>query len=108
MDFIFSFLSKFYQFFTDIAGWLLDGAVEVIKSAVFFIYDGILSTATAFISSLDISTIFFTSLTTWGLLPPQLLYVINQVNLPQCLSMLFYAYMIRLTLNLIPASLTRL
>jgi hypothetical protein len=107
MSALIHFVNSFLSILTSAFSWLLDGAILVIQSACYFIYDGFLTTITAFVNSLDLSSLAFTSLTTWGLMPDQMLYVINQIGLPQGLTMLFYAYVIRLTLNLIPAALTR-
>jgi hypothetical protein len=107
MTALIDFINNFLSVITSALTWLLDGAILVIQSAFYFIYDGLLSTVTAFVNSLDLSNLAFSSLTTWGLMPDQMLYVINQIGLPQGLTMVFYAYLIRLTLNLIPAALTR-
>ena len=107
MSALINFANSFLSVLTTAFTWLLDGAILVIQSAFYFIYDGLLTTITAFVNSLDLSTLAFNSLTTWGLMPDQLLYVINQIGLPQGLTMVFYAYVIRLSLNLIPAALTR-
>jgi uncharacterized membrane protein YeiH len=44
---------------------------------------------------------------TWSHLPTQLIWLINAVGLPQCFAILGAAYLIRLTLNLIPSVFTR-
>lgn len=107
MDAIISFINDLLNLLLSVAHWILDGAILVIQSALFFIFDGLLTTVTAIINALDLSGLIFTSLSTWGLMPEQMLYIINQVGLPQGLTMVFYAYLIRLTLNLIPAVFTR-
>ncbi len=97
-------LSYLYDLFT----WVLDGALLIIQSALYFVYDGFLTAVTAVINSLDLSFLIFEFANKWGLLPDQLLYVICQIGLSQCISILVYALGIRMLLNLIPASLTRI
>lgn len=108
MNIFYDFINAFWSGLQAVLSWLLDGALYVLKAALYFPFDGLLTCISSFVSALDLSGILFTSATTWGALPPQLLYVLNQIALPQCLSLMLYAYIIRLTLNLIPAALTRI
>jgi hypothetical protein len=87
---------------------MLDGFLLVLKIAFYLPFDGILTVITAFVSSLDVGQLVFNSASTWGLLPPQMLYVINAIGFPQGLTLVAYAIGLRMLLNLIPAALTRL
>ena len=108
MDTVINFVIDFFRLCKELLTWMLDGVLFVLKTAFYLPFDGILTAITAFISSLDIGQLVFNSASTWGLLPPQMLYVINAVGFPQGLTLVAYAIVIRMTLNLIPAALTRL
>ena len=87
--------------------WLLDGLLWMIMSVLFLFFDGFLTFVTGFFQLLDVGQYVFTASASWSSLPPQLIYVINQIGLPEGLTLLSGAYVIRLLMNLIPSWLTR-
>ena len=101
-------INGFWTTLQTLLSWVLDGFLYVIKTAVWFILDGFLTTVYAFVNLLDISSVLFDMAAYWGLLPPQLVYIINQIGLPMALTMLMGCYVIRMLLNLIPAAFTRI
>ncbi|MHB1014365.1 MAG: hypothetical protein ACYC2W_03675 [Desulfurivibrionaceae bacterium] len=108
METIIAFVIDFFRLCKELLTWMLDGFLYVLKTVLYLPFDGILTVITSFVSSLDVGQLVFNSASTWGLLPPQMLYVINAVGFPQGLTLVAYAIVIRMTLNLIPAALTRL
>lgn len=108
METLVNFVIDFFRLLKGLFSWLLDGFLFVLKTVLYLPFDGILTVITAFVSSLDVGQLVFNSASTWGLLPPQMLYVINEVGVPQGLTLVAYAIGIRMALNLIPAALTRL
>ena len=108
MDTLVNFVIDFFRLFKELLSWLLDGVIFIFQEVLYLPFDGILTVITSFVSSLDVGQLVFNSASTWGLLPPQMLYVINAVGFPQGLTIVAYAIVIRMTLNLIPAALTRL
>lgn len=104
MEFINSFFSTIWQFIKD----ALDALLYVFKAAIFFVFDGLLTVVQGILSSIDVSSVVISSAATWSAMPTQLLYIINALGIPQGLSILAAAYAIRMTLNLIPAALTRI
>ena len=108
MSGIMNFLNIFFATIQSLLGWVLDGALYVLKTAFYFPFDGLLTVVSGLISSVNVSDLVVSSASSWGLMPPQLLYIVNQIGIPQGLTILAYAYMIRLTLNLIPAAFTRI
>ena len=108
MSGIMAFINTFFHTIQTLLGWVLDGLLYVLKTALFFPFDGLLTVVSGLISALDVSNVIVSSASTWSGMPPQLLYIVNAIGLPQGLSMLAYAYGLRMTLNLIPAALTRI
>jgi len=108
METIVGWLSAFWGYVLDSFRWLLDGALYVLKAAAFFYVDGLLTTIYTIVGLLDVGTLVTNLAGLWGGLPPQLIYLINAVGLPPGLSMVFYAIVIRMLLNLIPAAVTRI
>lgn len=90
------------------AKWGLDGGLYILKLSLYFVVDGLLTVVYAIVGALDVGTFIFNVGALWSGLPSQLIYIINAVGLPSGLSMLLYAIVIRMLLNLIPAAVTRI
>lgn len=108
MSGIMAFINGFFLVIQTLLGWVLDGLMYVLKTALYFPFDGLLTVISGLISALDVSSVIVSSVSTWGAMPPQLLYIVNAIGIPQGLSILAYAYGLRMALNLIPAALTRI
>lgn len=102
-----TWLNEFWNLIVDGFTWVLEAFQIVFKFIFFTIFDGILIIVEGFFSTLDLSAIAFSYAAEWSHLPSQSIWIINQIALPQALTLLAGAYLIRLTLNLIPAALTR-
>ena len=87
--------------------WILDGLVLLVQFVVFTILDGLFLVIEAFFSTINLSSIAFNYAASWANLPSQLIWLITATGLPQCFALLGAAYLIRLTLNLIPSWATR-
>ncbi|MGD9950068.1 MAG: DUF2523 family protein [Desulfobulbus sp.] len=75
---------------------------------VFFtIFDGLLTVIETTLAAINLSAVVFNYAAAWSHLPDQLIWLINAIGLPQCFAILGAAYLIRLTLNLIPSVFTR-
>ena len=88
--------------------WALNGIIFVLGYTLYYIYDGLLTVVGTMISGLDLSSVGFNFLSELSGLPSPLLYLLNAVAFPQCLTIISGAYGIRQSLNLIPNSVTRL
>ena len=108
MSGVMAFINVFFSTIQTLLGWCLDGLMYVLKTALYFPFDGLLTAISGLLSALDVSSLIVSSASTWGGMPPQLLYIVNAIGIPQGLSMLAYAYGLRMALNLIPAALTRI
>ena len=87
--------------------WILDGFVLLLQFVAYTILDGLFLVVETALAAIDVSAIVFNYAASWSALPTQLVWLINAVGLPQCFAILGAAYIIRLTLNVIPATFTR-
>lgn len=87
--------------------WILDGFIVLIQFVAFTLLDGLLTVIETALAAIDLSSVVFNYAAAWSSLPTQLVWLINAVGLPQCFTILGAAYLIRLTLNLIPSVFTR-
>lgn len=108
MDWLVSFINSFFSKFWGLFKFALDAFFSVFKTFIYMIFDGFCTVVTGFISSLDLSALAFTQYAQWSNLPPQAIYLINQLALPQCASLIAGAMLVRMLLNLVPAAFTRI
>lgn len=104
---IIKWLTDFWNTVLAFLKWFLDGLILLLQFVFFSIFDGLLLIIEAFFSTLDLSAIALSYSATWANLPTQSIWLMNQIALPQGLALLAGAYLIRLTLNLIPSWGTR-
>ena len=86
--------------------WILDGVVMLLQFVVFTVLDGLFLVVETTLGAINLSAVVFNYAASWSNLPTQLVWLINAVGLPQCFAILGAAYLIRLTLNLIPSVFT--
>lgn len=108
LDWLIQFINSFFSGCWHILKFVLDGVISLLSTVFYWFWDGFLFMVTTLISTLDLSALAFNQYAHWADLPPQLLYLINQLALPQCAAMISAAIFIRMILNLIPAALTRI
>jgi len=104
---IIDWLSSFWHWIETAIKWILDGFILLLQFVVFTILDGLLTVVETAFAAIDLSSVVFNYAAAWSSMPTQLVWLINAVGLPQCFGILGAAYMIRLTLNLIPSVFTR-
>jgi len=104
---IIEWLRTFWSWIETGFKWILDGFILLLQFIVFTILDGLFSVVEGFFAALNFSSMLFNYAAAWSSLPTQLIWLINAVGLPQCFALLGAAYLIRLTLNLIPGVFTR-
>ena len=110
-DFINDFWDSVRIFFV----FLLDGILSLLNviftaltNFFYTVFDGFLVVVYGIFSALDFSALVFNTAASWGSMPPQLIWFINEIALPQCFTMVTAAVGIRMLLNLIPAAFTRI
>lgn len=108
MSGIMDFINGFFAIIQTLLRWVLDGLLYVLKTFLYFPFDGLLTAIQSLISALNFSSMGLSTAATWTDMPPQLLYIVNAIGIPTGLAILAAAYLIRMGLNLIPASLTRI
>ena len=108
MSGIMAFINGFFTTIQTLLGWVLDGLMFVLKTFLYFPFDGVLTEIEGIILALDFSSFASSTAVAWTGMPPQLIYVVNAIGIPQGLAILASAYILRITLNLIPAALTRI
>ena len=104
---IISWLRTFWSWVETVITWTLNGFILLVQFVFFTIFDGLLTVIETALAAIDLSSVLFNYAATWSNLPTQLIWLINAVGLPQCFTILGAAYLIRLTLNLIPSVFTR-
>lgn len=92
----------------DALTWILGSLGNLISWIFFTIYDGILTVMYSFLSALDFSAVMFNTAAQYSNMPTQLIWLINQVGLPQALTYIGGAVALRMALNLLPAAITRI
>ncbi len=104
---IISWLRTFWNWVETGFTWILDGFILLVQFVFFTIFDGLLTVIETALAAIDLSSVIFNYAAAWSNMPDQLVWLINAVGLPQCFAILGAAYLIRLTLNLIPSVFTR-
>ncbi len=100
-------VNSFFSTIWDIVKLGLTALFDGILALIYMIWDGLLFTVTNLVSTLDLTSLAFTEYAVWADLPPQLIYLINQLALPQCAGIIGAAIFIRMILNIIPTWATR-
>lgn len=103
-----NFINSFFSSLWHLLKFCLDGLILLLSTVLYWFFDGFLWLVSNIISTLDLSALAFTQYAQWAGLPPQLLYLVNQLGLPQCAAMIASALLIRMTLNCFPAVFTRI
>lgn len=88
-------------------GWILDGLLYLLISIPWFIIDGFLSAVEIIIAGLDLSSVAFSWVAGYALVPDQAIYFMVAIGFPQFVTIIASAYAIRFALNIIPSVLTR-
>jgi hypothetical protein len=88
--------------------WIFDNLGNLISWIFFTIYDGLLTVLYAFAAAIDFSAVMFNAAAQYSSMPTQLVWLINQIGLPQGFTYLGGAIAIRMVINLLPAAVTRI
>lgn len=103
-----SFVTGFWTIVSTFASWMLNGSLYVIKAALYYVFDGLLTIIYTIVNGLNFTSLAINTASNWANLPPQAIYLLNQLAVSQCIAMIISAIVIRMTLNLIPSEFTRL
>jgi hypothetical protein len=108
VDWLIDFFASFFDLLTSLFVAVLSPVFKVLGYLVYWICDGILYSFWLYLSTLDMSAVAFDWAARWAGLPPQLVYLVTAVGLPQCLLIISEAILVRFLINLIPAEFTRI
>lgn len=105
---IWLFLLEVWERLYAVQEWVLEKLLNLICDIGYWFLDLVFSVVLGIINAIDFAGVSaLQTFTHWGLLPDSAIYFLSQLSFGTCLTMLAAAYGIRLALNLIPASLTR-
>lgn len=102
------FFSNFWQLLSNVLTDVIDVAAKFMGYVIYCMLDGLFACVYVFFNALDLSTIAFDMAAEWSNVPDQLVWLINQCGIPQCVAVITGAMAIRLLLNIIPAAFTRI
>lgn len=108
MQWLKDFINTCWVSLQEVLSWMLDGIIFLLEHIFFLILDGFLLVIESLFTLIDFSTVVFSSIAQWSSMPTQLIWLINQLALPQCLALVVSALTIRVLLNLIPTWATRI
>lgn len=108
LGFLTDFINSFWEALYNTLTWFADGIIFCFQSSVYWVLDSFFTIILAFLGILDFSAFVQNITLSWVGLPSQLLYLVNTSYIPQGLTILGSAYLVRLLLNLIPGTITRL
>lgn len=107
IGFLFEALRWLGEMLLTVGQFLLDGIMYVIKGFFWLFLSGVLSTFSGFIKLIDFGALTIQWAAAKSSIPSMGLYVMQAVAFGEIVTMIAVAYMIRLTLNLIPSWATR-
>ena len=103
-DFIFQFL----DFFMQIIVKTVPAVKPIFADILSAFFNGCLTVVGALLSAIDLGPLMVSVTGVWTGLDPSVAWMINATGVPQGLAMMSIAYTIRMGLNLIPGTLTRI
>lgn len=105
---IIDFCSTFWEILTNFSDWVFDGILYILSEILYLFLDLFFSSVETIITGIDLAQITaLEAFGDWAALPDQISYILYKLNIAQCLSMLSVACLLRLTINLVPAAVTR-
>ncbi len=107
MEALLGWLSSFWGFLQSLGQWMVDGVVSMVAQLIYWVLEALFSAVIKVVETLDLSAQLTTHFGDWSGIPAQTIYLVNALNIPQVVTILLAAIGVRMILNLIPASLTR-
>jgi len=107
MQKLWDFLTNFWDTITTVFNLVLDGILYILLFVFKVALDGLLTLVYLVISTLDVGSFVFNAAAAWTGLDTRIVWLVNSMGLPTCMTILGGAYVIRFLINLIPAEFTR-
>jgi len=105
---ILSWVSTFWNTIKSVITDTLELLFSVIGWVLYCVFDGLLAVIYAVVNGLDLSVVAFDMASEWSSMPEQLVWLVKELGIPQCLTVISGALTLRLLLNILPAALTRI
>lgn len=103
-------LETIAQYVTKILEWfggLWEGFKTWVLEQVYSIWDGLLTTVSAFFAAIPVPDAWAQAAGFWDTLPGQALYILGALKIHLVIAVIIGAYGVRFLLNLIPGLFTR-
>lgn len=97
----------FFVTMQELFRWFTMPFYQVLKTIWNFLTDKGFDAAEYVMGMIDFKNTFFENALDWAGLPSQVIYILNECGIDNCLLIISTALTIRLTLNIIPAAVTR-
>lgn len=107
MQKLWDFLVGFWETLGTFINFVIDGFLYLLFFVLKLALDGFLSTVYLVISTLDVGSFVFNAAAAWTGMDMRIVWLVNSIGLPTCMTILGGAYVIRFLMNLIPAAFTR-
>jgi hypothetical protein len=107
LDQLLNALAWFYGVFYKVINYALDGLILILKSVLWLVMSGLLTAIQGIIDGISYSSVAFQWAAAYSAIPPQAVYVMSRIGLPEFITIVGGAYAVRLALNLIPSWATR-
>jgi hypothetical protein len=102
------FLAHFWTLLKLLLSWVLDGSLTVLKTFLYVFFDGLFTLVSVLFHALDIGSMGLSFAAWWGAIPSQAAYILSVLSIGTCISIIVYAIVIRMVINLIPSWITRI
>lgn len=87
--------------------WLLDGILYVVMGCFYLILSGLLYSLYALVSAISFSSVVFQWTAGWAGVPAGTIYFVTACKLPEAVTIVSAAIIVRMLLNLVPGAVTR-
>ena len=85
-----------------------DYIVDLFWGGVLIVLEGIFTIIEGIVDCIDLADLLAEQAAVWGLVPDQTIYLLTALGIPAGISIIVYCISIRMLLNLIPATFTRI
>jgi hypothetical protein len=103
-----TFIFNILNYVFTILGKVFGVAKPVLADVLRTFFEGCLTIVSSLLAAIDLGPLMVSVAGVWAGLDPSIAWMINATGIPQGLAMLSLAYTIRLGLNLIPATFSRI
>jgi hypothetical protein len=107
LEWIYNFFKSFFDFLIDVLVWVLDAIFYILSEPLYLLFDALLVVVEAIFTLLDLSGLALDSVLDWTSLPDSLVWILGEIDLSQGLTIMVSAMGIRMLINLIPGTFTR-